>query len=119
MTDSFARVAIAFFVLLAFTFQTYVSQTHIHLAPDAFASSSKLVSHPGNGQQPDRFPANGDPANCPVCQEIVHSGQFVTPTAAVLLLPVVAVSIVAIVVDIPAATQSASHTWRSRAPPQA
>jgi hypothetical protein len=109
------RFAVSLFLMLAFGLQSYITQTHIHLAPGAIAAGISADKH----QQPDKFPANGDPANCPICQEILHTGQFVTPSAAVLLLPSIAVSIVRIVVDIPAAAQSASHGWRSRAPPRA
>jgi hypothetical protein len=111
------RLLIVLLTLLAFGLQSYITQTHIHLVPDSFASAAGIVN--GKQPQPDRFPANGDPANCPICQEILHTGQFITPSAAVLLLPSIAVSIVAIVTDIPAAAQGTSHTWRSRAPPRA
>jgi hypothetical protein len=113
------RVVISLFVMLAFGLQSYIAQTHIHFKPDTFSSYSKLAAESGKGQQPDKFPANGDPANCPICQEILHSGQFVTPTAAILLLPAVAVSVIKIVADIPVAAQRPSHAWRSRAPPKA
>jgi hypothetical protein len=115
--DSAIRLLITFVVMLAFGLQSYITQTHIHLAPDSFASIAKLNA--SKQQQPDKFPANGDPANCPICQEIAHTGQFVTPSAAVVLLPSVAVSIIRIVADIPAIAQDASHAWRSRAPPKA
>jgi hypothetical protein len=110
------RLAIVLLTLMAFGLQSYIAQTHIHLAPDSFATASGVAN--GKLPLPDKFPANGDPANCPICQEILHSGQFVTPTAAVLLLPAVAVSIIAIVTDIPT-THTVSHAWRSRAPPKA
>ena len=114
------RLLITLAVLLAFGLQSYITQTHIHLAPDApFSSYSKLNAQSGKEQQPDKFPANGDPANCPICQEILHSGQFVTPSAAVLLLPTIAVSVIKIVANIPVVAQGASHAWRSRAPPKA
>jgi hypothetical protein len=111
------RMLIVYITLLAFGLQSYITQTHIHLAPDSFASASGIST--AKHQQPDKFPANGDPANCPICQEILHNGQFVTPSAAVLLLPSVAVSIIRIVADVPATAHSASHAWRSRAPPKA
>ena len=113
------RLFVAMFVLLAFGLQSYVTQTHIHIAPDSFAPYSKLIAQSGKEKQPDKFPANGDPANCPICQEILHSGQFVTPAAAVLILPTAAVSIISIVAAIPAAAQRPSHAWQSRAPPKA
>ena len=110
--------------MLAFGFQSYVTQTHIHLAPNSFASFADLgagtpAAEGTSKQQPDKFPPGDDPANCPICQEILHSGQFVTPSAAALLLPTLAVSTIAIVVDITKAAQTASHNWRSRAPPKA
>ena len=111
------RLAIVLLTLMAFGLQSYITQTHIHLAPDSFASAAGVAN--GKHSLPDKFPANGDPANCPICQEIAHTGQFVTPSAAVLLLPGVAVSIIAIVTDIPSTAQTASHAWRSRAPPKA
>jgi hypothetical protein len=114
---SAVRLLVIYITLLAFGLQSYVTQTHIHLAPDSFASFAKLGAN--KQSQPDKFPANGDPANCPICQEIAHTGQFVTPAAAVLLLPSVAVSVIKIVANIPAIAQDASHAWRSRAPPKA
>ena len=111
------RVVVSLFVMLAFGLQGYIAQTHIHLKPDTFSSYTKLNHQTGKQDPSDKFPANGDPANCPICQEIAHTGQFVTPAAAVLLLPAVAVSIMQIVADIPVAAQRPSHTWRSRAPP--
>jgi hypothetical protein len=79
------------------------------------ASVAKLAG--GKRQNPDKFPANGDPANCPICQEILHAGQFVAPGAPALALPVAAISIAVLVVDIAAPPQRASHAWQSRAPP--
>jgi hypothetical protein len=113
------RLVVSLFVMLAFSVQSYVTQTHIHLAPDGSSLYSKLISESGKNKQQDKYPANGDPANCPICQEILHSGQFVTPAAAILLLPSVAVSIIQVVADIPAASERPSHAWQSRAPPLA
>jgi hypothetical protein len=114
-----ARLAITFFVLLAFTLQTYVIQTHVHgmarvgIAPATLA----LDKSAAQGQRPDKFPTGNDPANCPICQEILHTGYFVTPAAAVLPLPAVAVSIAPTVIDILTAVAAHSHSWKSRAPP--
>jgi len=110
------RVAISLFMLLTFALQSYVTQTHIHLAPGSFASYSELGV--AKKHLPDKFPAQDDPANCPICQEILHSGQFVTPTAASALLPSLSVSIIAIVAHIVVAPEATSHTWQSRGPPQ-
>ena len=111
--NSALRLLVTFFALFAFSLQTYIGQTHIHLAPDSFEAGA------AHKQAPDRFPANGDPANCPICQEVLHDGQFVTPSAATLLAPSLAASIIEIVAPLPRLVQAASHAWRSRAPPTA
>lgn len=117
---SAGNLFIALLALLTFSLQSYVTQTHIHLAANRFASYADLDSQKSAGAQkrlPDRFPANGDPANCPICQEAIHIGQYVTPSAAALLLPSQTVSITPPVTEIAVRVQNASHSWRSRAPP--
>jgi hypothetical protein len=113
---SFARLAISLFILAAFVLQSYVTQTHIHLAPESFASYSELGA--AKKQLPDKFPAQDDPSNCPICQEILHSGQFVTPSIAATLLPSLSVSVIAIVTHVVVVPKTASHTWQSRGPPR-
>jgi hypothetical protein len=114
-TNRFGRIALVAFTLLVFAFQTYVTQTHIHLAPDAFGATTTLHAQK---LPPDKFPARDDPANCPICQEILHAGQFITPQAAAVLLPSVVVSVIAIVIPIAATSGIASHAWQSRGPPR-
>jgi len=119
--NSSARVAVTLFALLVFAFQTYVVQTHIHLSPQAIGSvtvGAKAPALDAQKQQPDKFPARDDPANCPICQELLHSGQFVTPSAVATLLPSLLVSVIAIVIHIAVAPEATSHTWQSRGPPR-
>ena len=107
------RLALVYVVLAAFAFQTYVVQTHIHFTPAALAQlTGKSDSHH------DRWPANDDPANCPICQELLHSGQFVTPSAQFLLPPTLAVSTIALVDEALPFVFAPSHSWHGRAPPQ-
>lgn len=116
-----ARLAITLFALLAFTLQSYVTQTHIHGAARINSAAATLAfdKNAVHKQQPGKFPPGDDPANCPICQEILHTGTYVTPSVAALLLPSVAVSIAVIVVDIKTIAQASSHSWKSRAPPLA
>jgi hypothetical protein len=115
------RLLVTVLALLAFTLQGYVTQTHIHMAgPAAGATFAGLLSS-GDGKaaaQRDRYPASQDPANCPICQELLHSGSFITPSAVAILLPSLAVSILAIVIDTAIVPQPVSHSWRGRAPPR-
>jgi hypothetical protein len=110
------RRALVFMVLTAFVLQSYIVQTHIHFAPADLALLAGDAAAK-NAPQHDRYPANDDPANCPICQEILHSGHFVTPAAAALLLPTLAVSTIALVDQPLPVVAAPSHSWRGRAPP--
>jgi hypothetical protein len=67
----------------------------------------------------DKYPINEDPSNCPLCQEIAHSGQFVQSAAALAAVPA-SVSVHFIPVDEALPSFFAvSHNWRGRAPPRA
>ena len=106
------RLVVIYAAMLAFAFQGYVLQTHIHFAP-----ATAIADTQGASGHHDKFPANDDPANCPICQEILHSGHFVTPAAAALLLPTLAVSTIALVDQPLPVVAAPSHSWRGRAPP--
>lgn len=112
------RHVLVYAVLAAFALQTYVVQTHIHFSP---AEASQLAGGHGikaDGRDShDKYPARDDPANCPICQEILHSGQFVTPAAQALLAPALAVSTIFLVAAPLPFVLALSHSWRGRAPP--
>ncbi len=120
---SWSRLAITFFALIAFVVQSGVTQTHIHFpagsggAITAGYAASPVDTKAGTSQDRGQHPANNDPDNCPLCQQILLSGAFITPSLAVLVLPSeVALSIL----RAPAATavlQPQSHNWQGRAPP--
>lgn len=106
------RLAVLYAAMLAFALQSYVFQTHIHFLPQAAVAGTQGGHH-------DKFPANDDPANCPLCQEILHSGHFITPAAQFLLPPTVAVSTILLVDKALPHVLAPSHSWRGRAPPHA
>jgi len=108
------RLAITFFALFAFAVQSYVTQVHIHGAPHVAAG---YALDKDVGQKPDKFPPSDDPANCPICQEILHAGHYVTPSAAILPLPVAAPFTIARIVEVVTIAAIYSHGWKSRAPP--
>ena len=111
--------------LLAFSVQTYLTQTHIHMASEgrgALALEQPIASPvKALTQSPavpkDKYPANEDPANCPLCQELIHAGQFVTPAAAAILLPSLSVSVIEIVAVATPFGRAVTHIWHGRAPP--
>ena len=114
--------------LLAFSVQTYLTQTHIHHTASegrgafahelAIAGPEKALT--GSPTVPkDKYPPNEDPANCPLCQELIHAGQFVTPAVAAVLLPSLSVSVIEIVVVATPINRAVTHIWHGRAPPLA
>jgi len=113
------RLAITFCALMAFAFQSYVTQTHIHMTGSAAGIATASADGGKPSAQHDRYPANQDPSNCPICQDMVHSGSFITPAAIAAVAPSFAVSVIAIFIHTAIAIQPASHSWRGRAPPHA
>jgi len=109
--------------LLAFAVQTYLTQTHIHLANEGQIPRvhGQLVLGKASIGAPlehkDRYPPNEDPANCPLCQELIHAGQFVTPAASFLLLPTLSLSTIERTVQYAPLIHAITHIWRGRAPP--
>lgn len=120
---SWSRLAITFMALFAFVIQGGVTQTHIHFPSEAggsiAAGSAVFTVDAKSGPAQDRgqHPAKDDPDNCPLCQQILLSGAFLTPSLAVLQLPSeVALSILRAPAAI-AVLQPQSHSWHGRAPP--
>jgi len=107
--------------MLLFALQAQITQSHIHFAPPAETGISALVhaltAEPAKAAQKKKSSTN-DPANCPICQVMAHTGQFTTPAAAALLLPTQAFAIIPLFLSIAVAIEAASHGWQSRAPPQ-
>ena len=102
-------------MLLAFAIQAFVSQTHVH---PSFSTTIVAFHTDKTSPKHDNYPANDDPSNCPLCKEILYSGQFVAPIWAVFLLPNLAVSLIETVTRPVSRFDTASHTWSSRAPPR-
>jgi hypothetical protein len=98
---------IAAVVLLAFGFQSYLAQTHIH------ETAVALTYHPGH----NKAPVDNSPLDCPFCQAVAHATSFLVPGA---LLPFLAPEWVKmttlhnLLADKSTATR---YNWQSRAPP--
>ena len=116
--------------LLALAVQSFVVQTHIHrliLNPAAsihvaLDSDKNLpVAQKSGGSAPsgptDRYPLDGDPANCPICQEIAHAGAVLHSTTIAVALAISSSTPRTFVPESDCFTSAVSHAWRSRAPP--
>jgi hypothetical protein len=119
--------------IIALAVQILVVQTHIHI-PQATGRSASVsivtVAHTlisgatseAADQQAnvprDKYPINEDPSNCPLCQEIAHSGQFVQSAAVLAHVPAwVSVHLI-VFSDLLPSLYAVSHSWQGRAPPQ-
>ena len=120
------RLFVASLALIAFAFQSYVTQTHIHFAAISVASAGQPageIPHAGKsvGGQLDapknKTPSNDDPLKCPLCQAVGYAGHFVAPSAVAPLLPFAAISILPLAISIASSRGSPSHIWQGRGPP--
>ena len=119
------RLLLTLFCLLAFSFQSYIAQTHIHIPGTTDPGISALVSvhapvsvNAKKQGEHKQLPANDDTANCPLCQAVLHAGIFLTPALLVLLLPDTRAAIGPVLIVVPHREGAPSHAWHSRGPPQ-
>ena len=97
--------------LLLLLIQALVVPAHRHasVAPSVAAAHATLVT-PTKGR-------TDHPADCPICREVAHSGQYLTPDGlafAEVATPGMAPAALTLA-SVEATTRS--HAWRSRAPP--
>jgi Protein of unknown function (DUF2946) len=115
-------------MLVAFALQSYVTQTHIHFAghvvtggftfPGERSKADKALGTAQNQDDHDKYPPGDDPANCPICQEILYAGHYVAPTAVPILLPSLAISTIEIVETVVPRVFAPAHNWQGRGPPR-
>jgi hypothetical protein len=123
--DFSMRLAITLFVALTFVLQGYATQTHVHFSADrdtyvnisdgSIAKATKAL--PSQKGDHGKLPSKDDPANCPLCQQILVAGAFVSPTTVAVLLPTLLPLPAPIVFAASNLFRSISHSWRGRAPP--
>jgi hypothetical protein len=118
---------VAWVALVAFTFQSFVTQTHIHVQ-EAPAISGMVEPTNSDGlksvalkQTPapnHKLPANDDPLKCPLCQAAGYAGHFVTSSAAAPLVLITAIFILPLARSILPLREAPAHNWQSRGPPR-
>ena len=109
---SVSRRLVMLFALLAFVLQAYLVQTHIHGQSVALARGTH-ISAPAQPAPSDPL----TPANCALCQEILHSGAAITPDMASVAPLLNWTALVPAVVQLPSAHLARQTGWHSRAPP--
>jgi hypothetical protein len=128
------RLPLAVLAFLAITLQSFVVQTHIHipqgagkaqtvslitLAGAAFAERTHQAGDVCADAPRDKYPVNGDPLNCPLCQEAAHCGAYVQSAAAASILPPTVNFRFVVFAEALSPSFRGSHFWRGRAPPTA
>jgi hypothetical protein len=117
--------------IIAILIQGFGVQTHIHTwqaspyfhVVDIFAGSlpatldrtaiAEITNTPH-----DEYPIDDGTANCPLCQEFAHFGQFIHGSAPFVGLPLLITVSVVVFAEIGVSLFAASHIWRGRAPPR-
>lgn len=104
---------ITLFALLAFFIQSFALQTHVHPAP--LRAAAATTAH-----TPAHTPLkNLDPVDqCRLCQELVHSGVFISPSVTVIAASLNIAAAVFVAAPSFAAEPVRAFSWRSRAPPR-
>jgi hypothetical protein len=107
---------VAYLVLLAFTLQSYVTQSHIH---DGLRGFGALAMVKGDAKAPPhrKSPLDDNPLNCSICQAVAHAGAFLVP-AALSFLPALSAELAPPFIAMRSVGARAMHNWQSRAPPQ-
>jgi len=116
--------------LLALAVQSFVVQTHIHrlivnpaasiqILPDGKQSvaAGQQKQAPARSAPADRYPIDGDPANCPICQEIAHAGAVLQSTTISIALAISTCAPIVLFAETTFFSVVVSHGWRGRAPP--
>ena len=107
---------VARLVLIAFTLQSYVTQSHVHDKWQGQGISS--ISKSDSKAPPHRkSPLDDSPLSCPICQAISHASVYLT-AAALPLLPALCAELAAPIFTTNPVIAAFWHDWRSRAPPR-
>lgn len=109
--------AVTWLLLLAFTLQTFVTQTHIHGTPQGVAGAAVGTVFERSSPQ-DKSPIDHSTTACPFCQAIVHAGAFVAAAALLVPRPIDWASHSTRRLIETAISAPFAHSWQSRAPPQ-
>jgi hypothetical protein len=96
--------------LLAFVLQSLVVQTHIHQLVQPVAASSLPAPAPIKSQNPID--------QCRLCQELVHAGTFVTPSASFAMASLAPTAAIFTVLPSALVSLATAFAWQSRAPPR-
>ena len=109
-------LAVLIATLLAFTWQSFVTQTHEHYRPRAHLVVAGATSELSNLKAQN---APTDPSDtCPICREMAQAGHYISPAPFVFFERETLAHGVAATPALVLVVRLVSHSWQSRAPPR-
>jgi hypothetical protein len=109
---------IASVLLVAFTLQSYITQTHFHDGALNDVGIAKSLTSGTAAPAHGKLPGN-NPVDCPFCQAVAHAGAYAMPVTALVFLSLAFFEHAAPSLNGHARAGAAAHSWQSRAPPKA
>ena len=107
-------VVILLAALLAFSWQSFVTQTHEHFDPHTYPAAGEAKTAGPQGKA-------GSPANpadtCPICREIAQAGHYLLPILVAFHTPETIAFWLLVTPSLALVLCLRSHAWHSRAPP--
>lgn len=108
------RRYVTLFALLSFFLQSFAVQSHIHPLDKPATASIAFKDIPAPVKKIDPV----DLGSCRLCQELIHAGAFVAPSAFAVPASQSAAAIVFAALPLAAGVLAPAFAWQSRAPPQ-
>ena len=108
---------VTWILVLAFSLQSYVTQTHIHVTPHTIGRvtvGKLLAGRPAH----KKSPAEDGTDVCPFCQAVASASAFFAPTAPLVQPPALWAESIVLPLRAGAVGDTVAHNWHSRAPPQ-
>ena len=109
-----ARRWVTALALLAFFLQSLMVQTHFHAAASQPAGVQTASAHMPAAPLRSQVPVD----QCRLCQELMHAGAFVTPSASSALTSLAFTLAVFAAVPSALVSLTTAFAWQSRAPPR-
>lgn len=103
--------------LLAFTWHSFVTQTHRHWGGQGYTLGVAVEVLAGAPAQKSGQKPADTPDNCPICQEVAHGGAYLAPAPILLDAPAILAAWFTVTLLLALALRQQSPAWRSRAPP--
>jgi hypothetical protein len=109
-------VAVLLAMLVVFSWQSFVAETHNHFARASVSTTAGAAGQVTTTPSDQNSPFDS-PANCPICREIAQSAAYLPPAPIVLPAPQAVLVWLVVGLAFGLILQRRSLGWHSRAPP--